>query len=711
MAVSFLIIFLTLAEVYLSKLGDKLPITNNILIYGLININIILLLLVAFLVIRNVVKLLFERKRRVFGSKLRTKLVVAFISLSLVPTLLLFWVSVSFIIQSIERWFSAQVENSLKQSLEVAQVYYQNSADNAIYYAKQLSRHVTQHGLLNEDNLPLLEGFIKQKQGEYNLGVVEVFSAQLEELVKAMNPQIPVKEFIGPKSKLVREGIDGKEITNIEPLKGADLIRGIVPIYSTWKKDEVVGAVVVNYYIPRSLVGKMKEISGAFEGYKQLKMLKNPIKLGYLIILSTVTLLIIFGASWFGFYLAKGITVPIQELAEGTHKVAEGNLNFQIDIKADDEIATLVNSFNKMTQDLKLGKQRLEEVNIDLERRRKYTETILKDVAAGVISLDSKGKVSTINKSAERMLGLKAQEIINRNYQEILLTPYKDIFSELMETLRLSPGQTLERQVRLSVSDNPLTLLVRATNLMDENGNYLGLVLVFENLTQLEKAQRVAAWREVARRIAHEIKNPLTPIQLSAQRLRKRYLEASTSDGKLLDECTKIIIDQVEELKGLVNEFSDFARLPQANPRPNDLNKIISEVLILFSELHKNVKFEFKAEEIPILNLDKEQIKRAIINLLDNAVAAIEKEGEVTIEASYDKVFRVAGIKISDTGCGISPEIKPKLFEPYFSTKKGGTGLGLAICKTIIQDHNGYIRVKDNHPKGSQFIIELPNRI
>jgi two-component system nitrogen regulation sensor histidine kinase NtrY len=241
------------------------------------------------------------------------------------------------------------------------------------------------------------------------------------------------------------------------------------------------------------------------------------------------------------------------------------------------------------------------------------------------------------------------------------------------------------------------------------------MVVVLDDLTQLQKAQRAEAWREVARRIAHEIKNPLTPIQLSAQRLRKRYLSQFGQDGAIFDECTQTIITQVEELKNLVNEFSSFARMPAAQPMPNNLNEIIREAMVLYVEGHKNIRFEFKPDEkVPMFNLDKEQIKRVIVNLLDNAVAAVDAVagkdggGQITIDTQLDPLMNLARIEVADNGCGVSPEDKPLLFEPYFSTKPSGTGLGLAIVNTIVSDHHGYARVRDNVPRGTRLIIELP---
>ncbi len=717
-----IIVSLTVLETYLAQFGKQFFISNSIIFFALININIILLILVIFLVLRNLTKLFFERRRKILGSKLRTKLVVAFVALSLVPTSLLFFASVIFINNSIENWFNVQVENSLRESLKVAKVYYKNSQDNALYYARQLSEEARDKKLLNEQNLSVLKEFIKIKQKEYNLGAVEVFSSQLEELVKVINPRITVKSLPSPESNLVKKGLDGEEFSQIQSAGKGDLIVGIVPVYSTWKPKDVVGVIAVNYHVPQSLTGKMRDISATFEEYRQSKILKYPIKLSYFLVLTIVTLLIIFAATWFGFYLAKGITVPIQQLAAGTERVARGDLDFHIDSVADDEFGILVDSFNKMTQDLKNSRKGLKQANIELtktnielDRRGNYMGIVLKNVAAGVISIDKDGRITTINKSAERMLEINSEKILNKNFLEVLSTPYLEMVEGLVKDLEKSPASSITKEIELSLEKEGLTLLANVSILKDEEGSYLGMLAVFDDLTQIQKAQRVSAWREVAKRIAHEIKNPLTPIKLSAQRLRKKYLSQFAEDGKIFDECTETIISQVDELKNLVNEFSNFARMPAINPKRNDLNQIIGESVNLFKGAHKNVNIAFKkCNLLPTFDLDKNQMKRVIINLLNNGVASIEKEGnegELTVDCNYDQQLDLAKIEITDNGCGIAPEDKSRLFEPYFSTKKAGTGLGLAIVKTIISDHHGYIRVKDNQPNGTRFIIELPIRI
>jgi two-component system nitrogen regulation sensor histidine kinase NtrY len=714
----FLIIFLTAVEMHLTKLSSEVPMAVNILIFGLINIITLLIILLIYLVFRNFAKLLLERRHNIIGAKLRTKLVLAFVGLSLVPTMLLFFVSAGYITNSIQNWFNKQVETSLEESMEVAQTFYKTSATNALYYGQQISTSIKNQKLLNEDNLPSLKNLIKQKQQEFNLGVVEVFSAQREELVRASNPKLPLGEFTNPSSEDINVGLLGKELTRVNPMGKADLIRGIVPIYSNWNAKEVVGVVVVNYYVPYSLVSKMKEISTSYHEFRQLKILKNPIKTGYILTLFLITLVIIFLAVWFGIYLAKSLTIPIQELSEATRQVAEGNLDIHLGETGNDELGLLITSFNKMTEDLRNNqlvlKQTNEEVirsNLELEQRRLYMEIVLKNVTAGVISIDRSGTLTTINTSAEKLLQIRSSEVIGKNFREVLNASNFDIVKGLLRDMVLAKQDFISKQITIPIKDTKLTLSLNLAVLRDDNGSFMGTVVVFDDLTQLINAQRMAAWREVARRIAHEIKNPLTPIQLSAQRLRKRYLARFDEDEHVFDECTAMIIKSVDELKTLVDEFSSFARMPAARLSPSNLNEIIKEGLTLFQEAHRTIDFNLETDErIPQLLLDHDQIKRVFINIIDNAVAAIDGAGSVTISSHYNPDLQMVTCIIADTGHGIAEEDRHRLFEPYFSTKKSGTGLGLTIVNSIISDHHGFVRVKRNEPKGTRVILELPVR-
>jgi two-component system nitrogen regulation sensor histidine kinase NtrY len=508
-------------------------------------------------------------------------------------------------------------------------------------------------------------------------------------------------------------------ISRVVPLdNGGSLIQGTSPVFSVWKGDKAVAVVVVSRFVSAEMNNNLDAVSQKFSSYKQTKSMEQYIKYSYVLSFVLITVLIIFISIWFGFYLAKNITEPLQELALATRKIAGGELDFTIDIAASDEIGILVQSFNEMTERLKASKLEREltnsellNMNNQLEQRRKYIEIILKNVNAGVITLDRSGKIITINETAVALFGLREEDCLNKNYREIFT-------SELIRKIRFflrnqeRTSQNLEsREIELSLPDRNVHLAISFTRLNDEQNNYIGMLIIINDLTEIINAQKAVAWREVARRIAHEIKNPLTPIALSAERIQRKYASLVQEGDTVLRSCTSTIVKQVGTLKQLVNEFSNFARMPQAKPTMQDLHAVINETLDLYRHARPDCDFSFDPDEnlVPFF-FDQEQMKRVMTNLVDNSLAAIKSVGggSISITTKLDKSLQIVIIEICDTGLGISQQDKSKLFEPYFSTKKAGMGLGLAIVKTIVQDHRGFIRVKDNHPRGTCFIIELP---
>jgi two-component system, NtrC family, nitrogen regulation sensor histidine kinase NtrY len=705
-----IVVLLSFLENHLSRQSTFFPVGNNVLIFGLININIILILLLIFLIVRNVVKLIFELRHGIIGSKLRTKLVAAFVGLSLIPTILLFLVSINFLSYSVEHWFNLKIGNALNSTVEIAQNYYRQTADYAKYYARQISLDITKNRLYEKERLNYLKTLLDQRQKSYNISLIEVhFDNRKEDLIIGADDNPDFKPAnLSP--QVLEDIYAGKEVSSINPSDIGDVIRGLTPIYSVAGTNEVIGVVAVSYYVPKELGTKMMVISKASEEYKQLNLLKNPIKLSYIITLSLITLLIIFSSIWFGIFLAKGITDPIQDLAEATRKIAAGNLDHQIGIVADDEIGVLVDSFNQMTKDLKKSSENLEQANLDLEARRKYMETVLRNVSAGVISIDKDGFITTINRAAEKMLDIKTNEILHRRYEDVLNAEHMAMVRELLAEIKNNGDGLIERQIELTLVERSINVLMTTTLVEDDEGNDMGMVVVFEDMTQLQKAERAAAWREVARRMAHEIKNPLTPVQLSAQRLQRKYGDKLGEDGAIFHECTKTIIDQVEVLKNLVNEFSKYARMPVTNPTLNDLNNVIADSVLLFQDAHKDITFNFsQGAELPKLNIDPEQIKRVMINLLDNAIAAMNnQDSRIEIKTFYDTHAHRAHVEVADNGCGVPSRYKLKIFEPYFSTKRSGSGLGLAIVSSIISDHYGNVSVRDNNPYGTVVSFDLP---
>src|SRR3990172_9007924 len=714
-AVAAAIFILTYIESHISNIGSNIPTATNVIVFGLINVNIILLILLVFLILRNFVKLIFERQSKIIGSRLRTRLIVAFVGISIVPTFLLFFVVIGFINKSIDGWFGIRVEESLRESLELGKNYYKDTSDKMVAYANQVGIKITEEGLAqDEDKLRI---YLEKKMAETGVSSIEIFSAARQRIGYTLATHVTQNMVPETSTEQIVNVFQGNASSFTQTLENGDVTRGVFPVFSVDRKT-VLGAVVVSYYVSRSLIAKMKQISTAFESYKQLKILKTPLKASYFTTLLIVTMVIVIFAIGIGRYMAKEITVPIQQLAYGTTEIANGNLDYRIDIEARDEIGVLVSSFNKMTGDLKATKTRIEEANLDLKRtnteleqKRRYMEIVLGNVAAGVVSIYNNLNITTINRVADELLGISAGISLCKNYKDILRPKDEHFFNAMMTEMKERGVENLERQVQIDVKDKTIPVLINLTMLKGDEGEYLGMVAVLEDLSHLLKSQRMMAWKEVAQRIAHEVKNPLTPIQLSAQRLSKKYRDRFLGEeGQVFDECTKTIIKQVDELKTLVNEFSNFARMPSANPMSNNMNEIIKEAASLYHGLQKNISFSLHLDKaLPMLEIDRDQMKRVVINLIDNSIASIDGSGIIALESHYDKDYKIARIEVADTGCGIPEKDKPRLFEPYFSTKNAGNGgLGLAIVSEIVADHRGYIRVKNNIPRATRFIIELP---
>jgi len=706
---------LTFVESRTIRFGADIPVSNTILMFILININLLLLILLIFLVFRNLVKLLYDRRRKVMGAKLRTRLVVAFIVLTIVPTVVLFFFSINFITTSLEFWFNVPVEQALENSLRVGSRLYDRVAASNKFFLEKVSYQVQSKKLLHPDQEKALANYIRVVQREFNLDAVEVYGANTQRITVALVSDLDNEYFGLVAAEKLRKDLPGGGVRTItEEIPAGELVKTIGTIPFGVKAAEAAGYVVLTILIPPDLYENLASISRGFEEYQQIKLYKKPIQITYYISLSIVALLVLFCAIWFGFYLAKTISIPIKELAEGTRRVAEGDLGFTIASVADDEIGSLVISFNQMTRDLRTGREQLElsarmlkEQNIEIEEKRHYIEFVLKSVSAGVVTLDAGGMVSTINKSAEKMLGVNSEQVLNQSFNTLLKVQNQDLAEEIMTNLAFAKNTTIEVPLKLIVSGRPRSFLVTVSALKDDAGEHMGIVMVFDDLTEMEKGQRMAAWREVARRIAHEVKNPLTPITLSAQRLKRKY--SKDINEPVFDQCTQTIIDHVDLIRNLVNEFSSFARFPSANPKPCAILPIIDETIALYREGHPNIKFEINnTGDIPPLNLDRQQIKQAFINLIDNAIAAIKKEGRISFAVAYDPILKRTRIEVADNGCGINNQDKTRLFEPNFSTKKAGMGLGLTIVSTIIADHHGVISVQDHVPQGAKFVIELP---
>jgi len=710
-AAFILILTLGLVQGWFFKPPSEASLFGNILLVVFINLNVLLVLLLAYLVMRNFVKLIFERKRNILGSKLKTRLVASSVGLTLITAVPLFWFASQFIFSSLDHWFSSRVQDSLENSVQLAREYVERERTNLISECRAL---VPEAARMITD---------QKERAHFELGIGFLFAARIDAAyvfnssgdLRWSFRQNAAQEIDTAllTSSFQKESGNASKIISF-PATSQSAIAARIPLQSLTGDGS---ALIALRFLPAELAIKLGSITAGYDNYLQLKKLHQPLKKSHFITFSIVTMLAIFSAVWFGFYLAKNLTGPIQKLLRATQQIAEGDLDVRLEPDRQDEIGMLMASFNNMTEDLSEGRKKLDRAynalqstNIELEDRRRYIEVVLKNIAAGVVSVDAGGRVTTMNNSAEVIFGVRAEEAKGKHYSAFLDQAHVEIVNDFIASYREGRHTYLERPAQVKVAGAPMSLFIKVSVLRDDRDQFMGIVAVLDDFTELEKAQRMAAWREVARRIAHEIKNPLTPIQLSAQRLRRKYPKLVDGDGSVFDECTRTIIQQVDHMKSLVNEFSRFARLPRAKLEPCSLSEIVEEGFSLYRHNFSSISFHLeKDDNMPDLRLDRDQFRQVIINLLENSVHAIGREkGEISIRLSYDPALKIARLECADTGHGIAPENRLRVFEPYYSTKEKGTGLGLAIVSSIIADHNGFIRVRENKPRGTVFTVELP---
>ncbi len=700
-----LVVAITSLEVYLVRQGGQ-PVTGSLLAFSLLNLNTILLFLLTFLIFRQLTKLFLERRRRVFGSRLRTRLVLTFICLTMLPTLFLFFMAWQLISSRVDFSWGRQVEEHLGQALDQRRAFSQALEEKLRASGRLLSLELEGKGRGTGEERDSRQAFLDRARETYQLTGLEI----LDPLGKPLAASYDARAGSLPQIPPLESGAPAAEVLHRQSLRGGELLSLLAPVKGPG--GALQGYVAARQFSPQPLVGAEQSI----QELRQMQLLLRPVKVSHYLTLVIVTLVAMMSAIWLAFYMAREITTPIRQIAEGALKVAGGDYDFQIDLVGRDEIGFLVQSFNKMTQDLQQSQaqlaaayRQLSQSHAQLEARKRDMEILLKNVAAGVISIDAQGRLTTLNDSAAQMLNWRREEVLGKDCRELLPAGEYHRLAEVIAAARTSPRGAVEKPLHVALPNQTLYLLIKPTVLKDEAGQDLGVVIVFEDLTELERAQRLAAWREVARSIAHEVKNPLTPIKLAAQRLRRRYLARFEGDSQVFDECTQIIISQVDELKNLVNEFSRFARLPQLTLAPQDFNALIQETLLLYQEVQSRISLEFQPDpDLPLLLLDREQMKRVLLNLMDNALAAIPESGTITISLKGDAARETVQLTVADTGGGIPERDKVRIFEPYFSTKRGGTGLGLAIVNSIIGEHHGQIRLENNVPQGTRVIIEIP---
>jgi two-component system nitrogen regulation sensor histidine kinase NtrY len=702
-------VMLSRASQNIARLQGGIPASSTILMFALFNVNILLLLTFVFLALRNIVKLIYDRRRKVLGARLRTRLVLAFVGLSIVPTVVLFFFSIQFINTSITFWWSVPVEKSLEKSLHVGQHVYETLLAG---HRNVLGR--AQHLFENKGagDSAAIQGLAEEARSLHGLDVFEVYGPDGTRICAAVEQGRQAPPALPPE-EVAREGVDPGGRLTTQPRPEGQWVVTICRIPRTSGPARLfLGAGTL--FAP-DFAANMEFVARGFEQYRQRAVLLKPIQTGFYLTLSIVAALIVFSSVWVGFYLAKSLTVPIRDLAEGTRRVAGGDLSFFIARGSDDEMGELVDAFNSMCRDLRAGRVELErhsarlaEQNAEIESRRRYMEIVLQNVSTGIISFDARGVITTLNKSAEKMLEVGAASVTGKSFRTLPRGGHLDKFKEIMQTTVGGGRDTVDMSLGLVIGGRPRSFMVHFSALRDEQGRYVGMLVAFDDMTELERAQRMAAWREVARRVAHEVKNPLTPIKLSAQRLSRKF--GDTIGDPVFSECTRAIVDQVDLIRDLVNEFSSFARFPAPRPVPSDLPALVREAMAPYQEGNPSIVFETRVARLPgLLLLDPRQIKRALMNLFDNAIAAIgEEPGTVSVFMDLEPAGQKVRLEITDTGEGLTGVDPGKFFEPYYSTKKTGTGLGLSIVNSIISDHNGTIRMEQNHPRGARFIIELP---
>ena len=679
-------------------------------------LNILITMLLVFLIFRNLIKLYFERKQKKIGARLRTKLVVAFVSFSLIPSVLLYMLASGLVRDTFDRLLLPDVDRIYQNAVDIAGFYHEQDVKRAESMATAIAQLVGENQLLLEPNRPELRRLISEKATVYSLGGIQVLDNK-KEVARVGGTETGLEEavfeFDDERIGQLLENDKSKLVENLTTA-GTDVISCAVPVKSS--EGAFVGAVIVKYVVQPEISSSKKQISSSIMRYKLFSTKEEWKQKVYVILVLILTLLIVFAATWFGFYLAKVMTRPIERLLGGLESVARGDLGVHLSGETNDEMGLLVNAFNKMVADLKASKtavnkaeSQLSRSSRDYDRRRRHMEAILSNIATGVVSLNIKGKITTVNEAALSMLNLQEETCVQRDYREVFIVPDLRELGNLIQEIVNGKHSIREHECQVTIRGQTRTLLVTLALLRDTADSEMGFVVVFEDLSQLLKAKKSAAWREVARRIAHEIKNPLTPIQLYAQRLQKQSRKLGADDDGLFKECVDTIVQEIDGLKLLVNEFSRFARIPEVQARPDDIHKVIKDVLALYDGNLPNATIVLELDEsVPKTNIDVEQMKQVFRNLINNALEAATQFITIEISTHYDSVLKIVRIELADDGAGIDQESKDKIFLPFFSTKKRGTGLGLAIVQRIIEDHNGYIRVQDNAPKGTTFVIELP---
>jgi len=695
---------------------------SEFVLYALSAADLTMLAALVFVLARNVIKLIVERRKALPFARFRAKLVVLLLGMTLAPAVLVLIVGSELIRTSVDRWFNAPMDEVLSSANKIASDYYAERQNAVTDHATRIARALSTVDFANSDVRPIRD-LLTPDITSQRVQMVSVYRVAspggsldaLQPVVEIAAPSLPPGSSGAAVDRLASQALSATNATrSIEPTAtGGDLLRAAVVIRRG--DSRMAGVVVATDYLTGDMAARSRRLTKAFEDYNQLRVLKRPLTGVYLSFFLMTTLLILVGSTWMGLYMAKRITGPVQALATAAREIGAGRLDQRVEPQSHDEFGSLVEAFNAMASELATSRRKVERGTIQLERkhvevegRRRYIETILERIATGVVSIDAGGAITTINSAASRLLTLDRQ-IVGQPAHVVFDRADLQPLTRLLAAAGRGAVEPTAHEIALAREGHELHLAAVATPLTGDSGEPEGVVLVLDDVTPLIRAQKVAAWREVARRLAHEIKNPLTPIQLSAERLRRHFSGAPSQSKALLEECTSTIIGEVESLKGLVDEFSQFARMPSPRTVPTDLAQLITDTIALYNGIFSDVRIEQRyAEGVALVRLDPEQIRRVIINLVDNAIEAMERRGEIVRETQLDPSNGLVRVMVSDNGPGIPAAEREKLFLPYYSTKRRGSGLGLAIVRRIIAEHGGSIDVGDNTPRGTRFTIELP---
>jgi two-component system nitrogen regulation sensor histidine kinase NtrY len=705
---------LVTVEVLLRRSRDFSPdFLASVLLYALTVVNFTLLLVLLFVLGRNLIRVVVERRRGVLGARFRLRLMLVFVVMTVAPAGLLLMVGSDLIQQTIDRWFNVDVERMLSSSQALGAGLRGSLTERSRIHASALAREIESRRLLEPQGQGRLRRTVEIRARELRMDMVNVFSPA-GELVAVIAPALPPAAYDPASGEaLARAAMAGEPAEATAPFGDGELLRAAAAVRGP--RDVVRGAVVVSTFLPGQTAAEAREVEERYAKFRKAEAVKDPIKALYLSIFLFPALAILFAAVWLSLFLARRITTPLRLVAEGAERIAAGERGVRVEFPAgNDEFAALIGSFNRMSErlarseeEVEHGRAGLQRKNQELEERRRLTDTVLETVGTGILLVDAEGTVTAVNAAAGRLLDLDAGTV-GRRLETVLAGAGLEEIRDLVRRLLSGRSARQEREVQLLASGRERQLSVVVVPLPGTPGAPPGGLVVIDDLTPLMRAQKVAAWGEVARKLAHEIKNPLTPIQLSAQRIRKAYLKSTPDLERIVTECSSSIVSEVESLKNLVDEFAQFARLPSVNLSPGSLHDVVEQALSLYDGFAR-VKLEKRlAPDLPTMRLDAAQMKRVLINLVDNAIEATEKKGTVTVSTEYDRTAGRVRIGVADDGPGIRPEDRDKLFVPTFSTKRRGSGLGLAIVNRIVQEHQGTIRVEANVPRGARFVVELP---